>query len=157
MDDETLDAIRGLLDSERVLTVAVLVDGEPHAALLPYALLPDRSALLVHVSGLARHSKGLLHGASVGVLVHAAATPERDPMQIPRLSVQATVHGIERDSEAFSVASEELIRRFPQAATTLALGDFRVYALVLGRGRFVQGFARAVNVGPDTFRSLDRS
>lgn len=154
MDKATLRALRTLLDTERVLSAAVLVEGEPVAALLPYAVGAGSASLIVHASGLARHTKGLQHGANVGVLVHQAMTPDVDAMQVPRLSVQAVVHVLERDSQAFDEAASRLIGRFPGASTTLSLGDFRVCELVLGRGRFVQGFARAVNVTADTFRSL---
>jgi hypothetical protein len=37
---------------------------------------------------------------------------------------------------------------------TLALGDFNLYELTLGRGRYIEGFARAFNVGPHTFGEL---
>ena len=154
MDATTISAIRDLFDTERVLTAAVLVDGEPVAALLPFAVSTDYSSLLVQASGLARHTKGLQHGASVGLLVHRAFTSDMDPMQVPRLNVQAVVRVCERDSLEFEIAARLLVARFPTAATTLALADFRVCELVLGRGRYVEGFARAVNVGPDTFRLL---
>mgnify|MGYP003468193138 CR=1 FL=1 len=51
-------------------------------------------------------------------------------------------------------AAARLVARFPAAATTLSLPDFQVCALELGRGRYVEGFARAVNVGPETFRAI---
>jgi putative heme iron utilization protein len=31
------------------------------------------------------------------------------------------------------------------------LRDFNLYELTFGRGRYVEGFARAFNIGPDTF------
>ena len=154
MDAATLVALRRLIDTERVLTVAVLVDKELVAALLPYAVGPDHTSLIVQVSGLARHAKGLQHGASIGLMVHRAVTPDLDAMQVARLSVQAVVNVLERDSQAFDEAAAHLVHRFPGASTTVALGDFRVCELVLGRGRFVQGFARAVNVTAETFRAL---
>ena len=40
---------------------------------------------------------------------------------------------------------------------TLDLGDFNLYRLELGRGRYVAGFAQAYNVGPDTFEALGQS
>ena len=156
MDAATLAALRRLIDAERVLTVAVLVDREPVAALLPYAIGPDYTSLLVQVSGLARHAKGLQHGAAIGLLVHQAVTPDLDAMQVPRLSVQAVVNVLERDSRAFDDAAARLMQRFPVASTTTALGDFRICELTLGRGRYVQGFARAVNVTAETFRALAR-
>jgi putative heme iron utilization protein len=154
MDSATRDALHTLLHTEPVLTIAVLVEGQPVAALLPFATGADPGVLLVQVSGLARHARGLHDGAKVGVVVHAAATSDRDPMQLPRLSVEATATVVVRDTEAWLEAAERLAARFPVARTTLALPDFSVVALELGRGRYVEGFARAVNVGPETFRTL---
>lgn len=152
METAALAAIHALIDRERILTIAVVVGGDPVAALLPYAVSGDGGALLVHASGLARHTKGLVDGATVGVAVHVPATPDRDPLQIPRLTVQATVRHLARGTTAFDDAAGRLIERFPAAAMTLGLPDFEVFALVLGRGRYVEGFARALNVGPETFR-----
>ena len=155
MDPAVIHAIRTLLDTARVLTLAVLVDGEPVAALLPYVESADGGSLLVHASGLARHTRGLIDGVTVGVAVHVPATPDRDPMQIPRLTVQATVRHLARGTPAFDRAAAALAARLPATATTLALPDFEVFALQLGRGRYVEGFARAVNVGPETFRRAE--
>jgi len=154
MDPTTLAAIRHLLDTERVLTAAVMVDGEPVAALLPFALGATHGSLLVQASGLARHTRGLVHGTTIGVVVHRAVTPDLDAMQVPRLTVQATVHLLDRDDQAFDDAAARFIHRFAHASTTLALGDFRLFELVLGRGRYVEGFARAFNVSGETFRAL---
>jgi putative heme iron utilization protein len=75
-------------------------------------------------------------------------------MQLPRLTVQTTATVLSRGEMPFAVAAQRLMARFPIAETTLALPDFNVYALTLGRGRYVEGFARAFNVGPETFRTL---
>ncbi len=151
MDAAVLAAVRHLLDTERILTLAVNVDGSPVAALLPYAVSADGASLLVHASGLARHTRGLSDGVTVGVAVHQPATPDRDAMQIPRLTVEATVRVVARDTAAWHDAAARLVARFEAAATTLGLPDFVLVALELGRGRYVEGFARAVNVSRDTF------
>ena len=54
MERDVLLAIRELLESSRVLAVAVIVDGDPEAALLPYALRADYGAAYVQASALAR-------------------------------------------------------------------------------------------------------
>lgn len=154
MDRDVLQAIRGLIDNTRVLSLAVMVDGDPEAALLPFARRDDYGAVYVQASGLARHARGLAAGGRVGVLVHAGDTPDRDPMQLPRLSMQATVAVLDKSSAQFASAADRFSGRFPGAAVTLALGDFNLYELTLGRGRYVEGFARAFNVGPDTLREL---
>lgn len=157
MDPATLSALRALLDTERILTLAIVVDGAPVAALLPFVPTADLTAVLVQASGLARHTRGLVDGAVVGVAIHVPATPDRDALQLPRLTVEATVRLLPRGSAAFDAAAARLIARFPAAATTLALPDFVIASLELGRGRYVEGFARALNVGPETFRALQSS
>ncbi len=154
MDREVLEAIRALLDDTRVLSLAVLVDGDPEAALLPFTRREDYGAVYVQASGLARHTRGLGAGARVGVLVHAGDTPGADPMQLPRLSIQATVAVLDKSSAVFASAGARFTARFPGAAMTLGLGDFNLYELTFRRGRYVEGFARAFNVGPDTLNQL---
>jgi putative heme iron utilization protein len=130
--------------------VAVLVEGEPEIGLLPFAPSDDSRILYVQASSLARHTRGLQPGARVGVLVHASDAPDRDPMQLTRLTVQATVEMLEKGTEAHAAGRLRLVGRFPAAGMTLQLGDFDLYALRLGRGRYVEGFARAVNVNLGT-------
>ena len=154
MERNVLEAIRSLLEESRVLSLAVLVDGDPEAALLPFARRADYGALYVQASGLARHARGLRSGARVGVLVHANDTADADPMQLSRLSAQATVAVVDKASREFALAAARFIARFPAAEMTLGLRDFNLYELTFGRGRYVEGFARAFNIGPDTFNEI---
>jgi len=154
VEPEVLQAIREMMTGHRLLSLAVLVDGSPDASLLPYALRQDFGALYVQASGLARHARGLVQDATVGVMIHANDTPDGDPLQTPRLTVQATVTVLDKNGEAFAAASRLFVERFPGAEMTLSLGDFNLYELTLGRGRYVAGFGRAFNVGPDTFREV---
>ena len=154
MDRQVLEAIRDLMATHRVLGLAVLVDGDPEASLLPYALRADYGAVYVQASGLARHSKGLQPGARVGVLIHENEAADADPLQTKRMTVQATVAVLDRESEAFAAAREVFVGRLPGAEMTLNLGDFSLYELTLGRGRYIAGFGQAYNIGPDTFREI---
>ena len=154
MDRQVLEAVRDMISTHRVLSLAVIVDGDPEASLLPYAVRPDYGAVYVQASGLARHSRGLQPGARVGVLVHENDAPEADPLQIRRMIVQATVTVLDRESREFSAARDLFVERFPAAGMTLSLGDFNLYELQLGRGRYVAGFAQAFNIGPETFKEI---
>jgi putative heme iron utilization protein len=154
MEKEVLTAIRDLLTAQRVLMAAVLVDDEPEAGLLPYALRPDFGAAYVQASGLARHARGLQQGREIAILVHAGDAPDQDPMQLTRLTLRATVEILDRNSDRFAAARARFVERFPTAEMTLELPDFNLYELTFGRGRYVEGFARAFNVGPDTFMEM---
>lgn len=154
MDRQVLQAIREMITSHRVLSLAVIVDGGPEASLMPYAVRPDFGALYVQASALARHTRGLQPEAHVGLLIHENELPDADPLQTKRMTVQATVTVLDRDGEAFAPARDRFVARFPGAELTLSLGDFNLYELSLGRGRYVAGFAQAFNIGPDTFRDI---
>jgi len=154
MERHVLEAIRDMIASHRVLGLAVIVDGDPEASLLPYALRPDFGAVYIQASGLARHTRGLQPGARVGIMIHDSETPDGDPLQTPRMTVQATVTVLDRDSEAFAAARAIFVARLPGAEMTLNLGDFNLYELEFGRGRYVAGFAQAFNLGPDTFKDV---
>jgi putative heme iron utilization protein len=157
MDRDVLTAIRDLLSSSRVLALAAIVDGEPEAALLPFAVRADYRAIYVQASALARHARALTTGATVGVLVHVPDSEAADPMQLARLTVRAEVRTLDRESDEYADAAARFIERFPGAKMTLNLGDFALHELTLGRGRYVEGFARAFNVGLETFKELDQN
>jgi putative heme iron utilization protein len=154
MDQERLVAIRTLLTSRKVLGLAAVIDGEPAASLLPYAVAQDFGAVYVQASQLARHTRALTSGARVSLLIHGLDTDDADPLQIERLTVQATVEPLERESEAFSRASEHFVARFPSAAVTLDFDDFGLFALRFHDGRYVAGFAQAFDVEPDDFAAI---
>jgi putative heme iron utilization protein len=146
MTPEQRGELHGLLASERVLAIAVLIGGEPYAGLLPYAFVPEEGAALVHASRLARHTRGLTPGAPVSVLVHRPDRPEADPLQVPRVTLTGTVELVERGSAAYEGAQRRYVDRFPTSAPTFQLGDFELYRLRFSAGRYVGGFAQAVNV-----------
>lgn len=146
--------MRDLLTGQRVLALAVVIDGEPEAGLLPYALREDFGAAYVQASGLARHTRGLKPGSRVGILIHAADEADGDPMQLARLTVQASVEILDKESDHFAAARARFVERFPNAEMTLDLGDFNLYELTFGRGRYVEGFARAFNVTAQSFSEL---
>jgi putative heme iron utilization protein len=154
MDRAALDSVRVLLQTTRVLSLAFVADGSPEAALLPFALREDFGAVYVQASSLARHAAALQPGARVGVLVHANDARDADPMQLPRLSVAATVSVLDKDTQTFRDAAARLIERFPAARMTLAFADFDLYELTLGDGRYVEGFARAFDVSSETFAAI---
>jgi hypothetical protein len=154
MDDAALANLRQLLTGQRVMSLAVLVEGEPAIGMLPFAVSADRRGLVVHASGLARHTKGLVADAPFDALVHAPDQPGAEPLQIPRVTLRGRVRLPERDSPEYSADREAYLARFPEAEAVMSLGDFRLYRLEVAAGRFVGGFARAINLGRDALEKL---
>ncbi len=146
MNDRDRRLLKELLAHQRVLSLAVEVEGRPHAGLLPFVIRPDFSAALVHASGLARHSKGLQPGAPFGAVIHFPDRVEADPLQLPRVTLEGTVSVLERGTAEYQAGRELYLARFPHSAQTFALGDFRLYQLAFERGRLIGGFGRARSV-----------
>lgn len=154
MEDRDRDLLRRLLTEERILALGVLVDGRPYVGLLPFVADDDFTALLVHVSSLARHSRGMAPGARMSVLVQEPDRPDRDPLQLARVTLEGTVSPLDRDSDSYAAVRDRYIARFPGSARTFALGDFTLYRLEIERGRLVGGFARAATVNREILASL---
>jgi len=150
----TARLIRGLLDGERVLSLAVLVDGAPFAGLLPFIPLPDYSGVMIHASRLSRHTAGLAAGARAAVLLHEQDGPDKDPLQIKRASFECDVQPLERNSETWAVGRERYLARFPDSRITFRLGDFTLYRLDFRQGLLVAGFGRAVDIAPRDIAKL---
>ena len=145
----TAKAIRALLDEQRVLSIAVLVEGKPYAGLLPFDVLDGYSGVLVHASRLSRHTAGLGEGARAGVLLHEQYGPGKDPLQIKRASFECLVRPHESGSAAWEAARDSYLERFPKSRITFRLGDFNLYRLEFQQGLYVGGFGRAVDIEPD--------
>jgi heme iron utilization protein len=156
MEQNVMAAIRDMLTSRKVLCLAATIDGEPAASLLPYAVASDLQSVYVQASKLARHSRALEAGAKVSILVHGLDTEDVDPLQVPRLTIQAVVEPLERETDEFDAARRVFLARLPSAEMTLGFSDFTLYRMRFGHGRFVAGFAQAYNVGPDEFQGMAR-
>ena len=126
-------------------TGAMLFDtGAPCAGLLPFAPLPDGSGVLVHASRLARHAAGLGAGARASVLVHEPDGPDRDPLQLQRVTFDCRVEPLARGSAEWQAGRTCYLARFPGGAVTFELGDFTLHRLVFESGLYVAGFGRAI-------------
>jgi putative heme iron utilization protein len=150
----TATAVRELLDEQRVLSLAVVVDGAPTAGLLPFATLPEAPAVIVHASRLARHTRGLTDGALVNALIHEPDGPGRDPLQLRRVSFECVVRPLVRGQAAWAEARRRYLARFPDAAVTFELADFTLYLLEMQHGRYIGGFGKAVEVPADDMRRI---
>lgn len=147
MDPRDRALLDALLTTRRVLSLAVIVDGEPVVGLLPFARALDGPALIVQASRLARHARGFREGAPFGALVHEPDSEERDPLQLPRAMLRGRVRVLDPGTDDHDEAREVYLAKFPGALAVAMLGDFAFYRLEIEGGRLVSGFARATAFG----------
>lgn len=130
---------RALLAAESVgllSTISVRRPGTPYGSVTPYTLLASGEPLLL-LSGLAAHTHNLRADARAGLFVgdHTAAA---DPQAGARLSLMGRAGPLPAPDEPDARA--RYLARWPNAAQTLALGDFSFWRFEIEEARFIAGF-----------------
>ena len=144
MDPATEATFRALL-ALPVAALGTLHDGAPFVSMVPVVPAPDESGFLIHVSRLAQHTRDLVADGRVSLLF-MLPLEDRDPLALPRLTLQGQAEAVPTESKAHAAAAEAYLARFPQAELTLGLGDFSFFRIRPASGRLVSGFGRALSL-----------
>jgi putative heme iron utilization protein len=141
--------LRSLLETNRVAALGTTQDdGTPFVSMVPYALEAKQGCLVIHVSGLAAHTRYLQARGQVSLLVMVPETPGNPVHDLPRVSLQGRANVPERGSAAWNACKAAYLKRFPDVEHMTELGDFRIVAIRVDSGRHVSGFGSA--------RTIDR-
>lgn len=146
MASETHLAPARLLASSRWAALAVVHDGAPAAAMTSYALAPDGSALYVHLSQMALHTRALLEEPRAAFVVSAPDTGEGDPQTLPRLSLAGVALALVPGTPEYDAGRAAFVGRFPDADERFALADFVLFRFEPAEARWVGGFGRALRM-----------
>ena len=141
-------ALRSLLQTQRVAALGTLdADGLPFVSLVPFALEPVSAQLVIHVSGLAAHTRNLQASPRVSLLVMQAEVAGEAVHALPRVTLEGLAAVLVRDSEQWTQARDAYLSRFADAQPMTELGDFMFVGIAVQGARQVAGFGAA--------RSLD--
>lgn len=145
----TPDAIwnaRCLLRSVRSATLATQIDGQPYAALVTPAVLPDSSVLML-LSGLSEHTKHLRLDPRCAILFTGKPT-DLNPQTAPRLTVNGCA-----TPEDDPLLKNHWLALHPYAALYAALPDFTLWRVYPAKAHYVGGFARATRLSDQDLRA----
>ena len=145
-DSDAGQTLRDLLAGTHHLALGVLLGDRPYVGQVPFAVWPGRGSLLIHVSALARHSKGLEDGAPWSGLISAGGRTDEDPFRVPRVSLEGHVRRLDSSDEDYPQALDVYVSRLPTSRGHFALGDFSLLELEVTRGRLVAGFGKTFNL-----------
>lgn len=117
-------------------TLSKRFDGHPFGSITPYLTDHDGSVLLF-ISGLAEHTKNLLHDPRVSLVTH----DQNDP----RIQTQGrvTVVGNAEPLAGREPYAARWLRYFPENAQLFELGDFSFFRIAPQSVRHVAGFGQA--------------
>ncbi len=154
MTNEDKTTLKSILNKQRVLSLSVLIENMPYVSLLPFSIRPDFDAVIVHASGMAKHSAGLYMDAPFSLLIHIPDSPEANPMVLPRVSIDGTVCPINKNSPEYNMSKENYTKKFPESSQLFGFGDFNLYQLNFEKGRYVANFGRIYNLTKEFISDL---
>jgi putative heme iron utilization protein len=148
--------LQTLLAGRRVAALGTLHDGEPYVSMVPFALAPNGSAFLIHVSGLSAHTEDMLANPHVALLVMEVEKPDVMAQELARVTVLGTASQIPEPSPEYDAGKERYLERFPDAEPMFNLGDFSLFAIQPTHVRWIGGFAGAQTLDVETFKKIAR-
>jgi putative heme iron utilization protein len=146
--------LAALVRGRATAALGTLHEGAPFVSMVPFALLPDGSAFVVHVSRLAAHTKDMAGEPRVSLLVTQPESGGTAPQALARVSVQGEAAEMAKGSEREAACREAYLARFPEAAPLTEFGDFSFFAIRPLQARFVAGFAQAMSLTGETLAKV---
>jgi hypothetical protein len=145
--------LRALLHSHRVAALGTISDeGHPFVSMVPFALAPALGCFVIHVSGLAAHTKFLVARPAVSLLVMQREAPGEPVHALPRATLEGQAKLLEPDSDEWHACRAAYLQRFPEAGHMTQLGDFRFVAIEVKGARQVAGFGSARSIDEQEVR-----
>ncbi len=144
-------ALCQLLQGQRIASLGTLHGAEPYVSMVPFALLPEGSGFVIHVSELSSHTRDMLESPAVSLLVVAPESPGKAPQATARVTVQGRAEQVPESARGYAAARKAYLARFPEALDIFELPDFSLFAIRPSSIRAIAGFAQAVTLTPEEF------
>lgn len=139
--------IQRLCQQRQAALATVAADGAPHVGMVAFAVEPDGSALLLHLSTLAAHTRQLLAEPRVSLLLAEPDSTEVDDVQtLARITIYGHAQPVAVDDARYAICRAAYLRRFAAAEMRFGFADFVLVRVVVDQARFVGGFAQARTV-----------
>lgn len=154
MTEAATAQLKQLLRERRVAALGTLHAGAPYVSMVPYAIAPDGSGLIIHVSRLSSHTKDMRADARVSLLVMQEAGGGTSALALPRASIQGTALELASDAPELPGFTAAYLDRFPEASQMFGFADFSLFKIQPESVRFVAGFAQAHTFSAESFARL---
>lgn len=118
----------------------------PQLSMVPWAWDAQFACFVLHVSGLAAHTRAMEQHPAVSLLVCAAENEGEAVHALERVAIQGVASTPPPDSVLGQGARQAYLQRFPEAEPMTELGDFRFVCITPTVARHVAGFGAARDV-----------
>jgi len=150
MNNDWKADIQTLLSNTRTAFLSTQGDKSPETSMCPYAVF--QGDIVLHLSGLAKHSKNLNNSKQVGLMICTPESPDNSPLALPRLSFTGHVETVP-DSE-IPASQKAYLQNIPDAEPLFSFPDFTLYRFKVDVVFWVGGFGKARQIPLETWKSL---
>jgi putative heme iron utilization protein len=154
MDQSDRQALISLVRARSLAALGTIVEGGPLVSMVLYASEPDLSCLYLHLSRLARHTRGLLARPRVGLLISQPDRASRNPLALARVSLRGLAAPLQVGSPAFESARARYLDVHPTAAINFQLPDFLLLGVRPESARFIAGFGKIFDLDRESWARL---
>ena len=148
-------ALRSLLTRQRVAALGTLgADSFPFVSMVPFAIETTSAQVVIHVSGLAAHSRNLQTTPNVSLLVMQPEVAGEAVHALPRVTLEGLASVLPRGSTEWTLARDAYLARFPDAEPMTELGDFMFVGITVHGARQVAGFGAARSLDAETIAQV---
>ncbi len=142
--------LRKLFSTQRVAALGTIDDaGAPFVSMVPFAIEQEVHCLVIHVSGLAAHTRNLQDRNRVSLMVMQSEFADAPVHALPRVTLEGVAEVAQRGSPHWTACRASYLARFPEAEPMTELGDFKFVAIKVTGARQVAGFGAARSLDED--------
>ena len=142
--------ITSLLTNTRIAFLSTQGEHSPETSMAPYTVC--ESDIVLHLSGLARHSQNIQNHAQVGLMMCTPERPESSPLALPRLSITGIIKAVSKEHQA--ACQQAYLNKIPDAEPLFSFPDFTLYTVQPKTVFWVGGFGKARKIPLETWKSL---
>jgi len=150
MDNSWQQDIQTLLTHTNIAFLSSIGEQSPETSMCPYAL--HQGYVILHLSGLARHSKNIQCNQSVGLMICTPETNNTSPLSLARLSLTGMIEVVPEPEK--EVYQQTYLANIPDAQPLFSFPDFTLYRIKVASVFWVGGFGKARKIPLETWKSL---
>jgi heme iron utilization protein len=157
MDDQLAFQLAQIIRVSRQASLGTLHNGAPFVSMVLVAPSVDLCNYYIHISHLAQHTRDIEADPRVGLMFIEKDEGKSDPQQLARISLVGRAFRVSSgDSDAIE-AQSLFLQRYPASAPYFTFADFYMYRIKAEGGRFVAGFAKAINLKVEDLRQASQA
>lgn len=131
-----------------LLLATVDENGIPNVSYAPFA--EGEQGYYIFISTIAKHARNLKNNGKASIMLIEDESDSRQIFARRRLTADAQVVEVARDSEQWQIGTELLQNRHGKVMKELVqFQDFSLFHLIPQQGLFVKGFGQAFQVAPN--------